>query len=51
MNETYIKRFFSDVYHQYLKLLMNPFYLKSSPIDSDRFKQEIQRIGKQHFKV
>lgn len=51
MNEQYIKKFFNDTYHVYLKLLMNPFYLKGSPIESIRFRQEVQRIGKQHFKV
>eukprot|EP01084_Bolivina_argentea_P319499 554175_1 len=51
LNEQQIKRFFGDLYHIYLKLLMNPFYLKGSPIENARFRQEVQRIGKQHFKV
>ena len=50
MDEKQIKRFFNDLYHVYLKLLMNPFYLKGSPITNIRFKQEVQRIGKQHFR-
>merc|ERR1719295_546670 len=51
MNEQHIKRFFSELYHTYLKLLMNPFYLKGAPITNIRFTQEIQRIGKMHFKL
>mmetsp|Transcript_11343 Transcript_11343/g.18226 ORF Transcript_11343/g.18226 Transcript_11343/m.18226 type:complete len:133 (+) Transcript_11343:1109-1507(+) len=51
MREDVIKKFFLDVYYVYLKLLMNPFYLKGSPIENMHFQQEIQRIGKLHFKV
>mmetsp|Transcript_32112 Transcript_32112/g.51931 ORF Transcript_32112/g.51931 Transcript_32112/m.51931 type:complete len:132 (+) Transcript_32112:39-434(+) len=50
MNEQNIKKFFSEAYNVYLKLLMNPFYLKGSPIDDARFAQEMERIGKQNFK-
>ena len=51
INEYNIRQFFTDVYAIYIKLLMNPFYLKGSPIQSKRFAKSIASIAKLHFKV
>ena len=51
INEYNIRQFFNDIYAIYLKLLMNPFYIKGSPIKSARFEKEIRNIAKLHFKI
>ena len=51
LNEYNIRQFFNDIYAIYLKLLMNPFYIKGSPIKSKRFEKEIKNIAKLHFKI
>ena len=50
VNELFIRQFFVDLYNAYLKLLLNPFYIKNSPINSSYFDTEVNKLGKLHFK-
>ncbi|ORY97376.1 trafficking protein particle complex subunit 2-like protein [Syncephalastrum racemosum] len=45
-SEDSIKNFFNDVYEVYVKVLMNPFYEKNSPITNPQFDTRVKAIAR-----
>ncbi|CAO3638440.1 unnamed protein product [Cunninghamella echinulata] len=45
-SEDSIKNFFNEVYEQYIKILMNPFYEKNSTITSPPFDNRVKMIAR-----
>ncbi|KAI9308498.1 trafficking protein particle complex subunit 2-like protein [Cunninghamella echinulata] len=45
-SEDSIKNFFNEVYEQYIKVLMNPFYEKNSTITSPPFDNRVKMIAR-----
>ncbi|CAH8619840.1 unnamed protein product [Dicrocoelium dendriticum] len=48
-NENRIRSFFNEVYETYVKLSLNPFFDRASPIDSPSFTKKVQRLASKHF--
>jgi len=44
--ELAVKQFFSDLYELYLKIAMNPFYQKNTPIISKAFDDRIKALAR-----
>ncbi|CAO3614142.1 unnamed protein product [Cunninghamella blakesleeana] len=45
-SEDSIKNFFNEVYEQYIKILMNPFYEKNSTITNSQFDNRVKMIAR-----
>ncbi|CDH53446.1 trafficking protein particle complex subunit 2 [Lichtheimia corymbifera JMRC:FSU:9682] len=45
-SEDSIRNFFNDVYELYIKILMNPFYEKNSPIANPQFDNRVKMIAR-----
>ena len=45
-NDDGIKSFFTEMYETFVKHLMNPFYVKDTPIKSPMFEKKAQMYGK-----
>eukprot|EP00466_Bigelowiella_natans_P015816 jgi/Bigna1/33961/e_gw1.4.134.1 len=48
-DENSIKQFFNDLYKLYIKVAMNPFYLKNTPINSSSFNERVKILARNHF--
>ncbi len=44
-DETAIKNFFSEIHEIYVKILLNPFYERNSPIRDQAFEDRVKEIG------
>ncbi|KAI8062662.1 trafficking protein-like protein particle complex subunit 2 [Gongronella butleri] len=48
-SEDSIKNFFNEVYEQYIKVLLNPFYEKNSQITSAQFDQKVKNSARRYL--
>ena len=48
-SEESIRLFFQDVYHMVVKILMNPFYERGSPIKDIRFERAVREVARQRL--
>lgn len=45
-DESAIRSFFNDLYELYVKVLLNPFYEKNSPITSPVFAERVRHMAR-----
>ncbi|ORX58979.1 Sedlin [Hesseltinella vesiculosa] len=48
-SEDSIKNFFNEVYEQYIKVLLNPFYEKNSLITNGQFDQKVKASARRYL--
>ena len=48
-NEDGIRNFFHDVHELYVKVLMNPFHVFNTPINSPLFDARVKVLGRKYF--
>jgi len=48
-DENVIKAFFYEVYEMYIKILLNPFYEKNTPITSKVFDERVRAVGEKYM--
>ena len=49
LDENSIRQFFQELYLIYIKVAMNPFYLKNTPIESRAFSERVFQAARNHF--
>jgi hypothetical protein len=49
VEENNIKLFFQEVHENYVKIIMNPFYEKNSPIKDTAFEEKVKSIGEKYL--
>mmetsp|Transcript_20256 Transcript_20256/g.62416 ORF Transcript_20256/g.62416 Transcript_20256/m.62416 type:complete len:138 (+) Transcript_20256:92-505(+) len=48
-NEDAVRNFFQDVYGEYVKVVMNPFWKYDTPIISKKFDQSVRALAKRYL--
>lgn len=48
-NNDGIKNFFGEIYELYVKMLLNPFYIPGSPINSPQFREKVKLFAKKYL--
>lgn len=48
-DDSSVRSFFYDLYEMYVKIAMNPFYIKNTPITNRKFEVRVMALAKTHF--
>lgn len=47
--EDVIRQFFQDVHEQYLKVILNPFFVPGQALSSASFREKVAAIARKHL--